>query len=193
MPVESTAVELTINVTDGSSGEVIHRLKTAFGGLGNAGAEGGRKAGEGLKHISGHSLTALDNVRLLRDDLGIRIPRSMEKAIASSQVMMGMIGAVGKGLLAVGAIDIGLRIAQGLKKGYDAWFSAAAAVAAYQKEVEKTQQDDFGNSRSVEDTRARIEEATEALRQYREEAKQARQDQSRIGGNLVVSPFYWIE
>lgn len=94
-----------------------------------------------MKKIGDHSLSALDNVRLLRDDIGIRIPRAMEKAIASSQVLMGVIKGVGTGLLAVGAIEIGANAFRsaidGAQKFYSKFLDVNGALKEYEDEARK--------------------------------------------------------
>src|SRR5579885_590899 len=172
MPVESSPVEIRITVVDQNSGEVIANIERNLTQVGAAGASSGQKVAQGMDRITGHTLTALDNVRLLRDDIGIRIPRSMEKAIASSQAMMGAINAVGAGLLAIGAIDIGIRIAQGLKHVWDEYLSLTSAAEKYNEEVKKSKEEDFTNTRSIEDTRLRIDEATRSMNALNAAAKE---------------------
>src|ERR1700732_2316757 len=99
-------VNITIQVTDGNASAAVQEIVTQLHAIGPAGEAAGAKAAAGLDHVGGHALTSLDNVRLLRDDLGIRIPRSMEKAIASSQMLSGAIAGIGSGLLAIGAVEI---------------------------------------------------------------------------------------
>ena len=184
MGVESSAVQITINVTDGNSGTVVSGLERNFQQLGNAGSASGKKIAGGMDEVGRHSLTALDNVRLLRDDIGIRIPRSMEKAIASSQAMMTAINAVGTGLLAVGAIDIGIRVAQGLDDAYNKFLSFSGVVEQYNQELAKAKEQDFTNPRSIETTRLRIDEATEAMKRYQREADMLH-EKSRSGVNVL--------
>jgi hypothetical protein len=172
MPVESSPVEIRITVVDSNSGEVIAQLERNLTQVGAAGASSGQKVAQGMDNIGRHSLTALDNVRLLRDDIGIRIPRSMEKAIASSQAMMTAINAVGSGLLAIGTIDIGIRIVEGLKHVYDNYLSLTSAAKKYNEEVEKSKLEDFGNTRSIEDTRLRIDEAKKSMNAFNAAAKE---------------------
>src|ERR1700683_5485048 len=190
MPVETSAVEIRINVTDANSGTVIAQLERSFNQMGNAGGAAGTKVSNGMKQISGHALTSLDNVRLLRDDLGIRIPRSMEKAIASSHALMGVISGIGTGLLAVGAIDIGIRIAEGLKRGYDQWFSLTTAARAYQEEVSNNKDKDFFDTHSIETTTLRINDATDAIHKFAEAAASAqKKSQWWSVGGIITSPM----
>lgn len=130
-----------------------------------------------IDEVGKHALTSLDNVRLLRDDLGIRIPRSMEKAIASSKVLSAAIKGIGFGLLAFGAIEIGFSVAKGaydgLHKLWEEHLSLTKAAQDYELEVQKTREEAFGNTDSIEDTTLRIDVATEAVKRYREEADKA--------------------
>ncbi|QNI34538.1 hypothetical protein H7849_11945 [Alloacidobacterium dinghuense] len=193
MPVDSSAVQIVINVTDANSGEVIAQLERSLNSAGAAGASSGDKVAAGMDKMGKHSLTALDNVRLLRDDLGVRIPRSMEKAIASSQAMMTVIGGIGKGLLAIGAIDIGIRIAEGLKHVWDGYLSLTSAAEKYNEEAQKAKDEDFGNTRSIEDTRLRIDDATKAMKNFNAAAQELSGGGfwSQVGG-FVSNPQQFI-
>lgn len=129
---------------------------------------------QGVKEIGIRALTSLDNVRLLRDDLGIRIPRSMEKAIASSKTLSAIVNGIGASLLTVGAIQIGASLFTGLIKGskelWENHLSLTKAAQDYAAEVQRSAHDDFGNTRSIETTRVRIDEATEAVKRFHEES-----------------------
>lgn len=133
----------------------------------------GQKAPQ-IKKIGDHALTSLDNVRLLRDDFGIHIPRAMEKAIASSKVLSGAIKGLGAGLIAFGAIEIGVHVftalIEGAQKAWHEHLSLTAALKDYEAEVEKSRQQEFGNSHSIETTTLRINEATAAVKRYHDEA-----------------------
>lgn len=133
----------------------------------------GQKAPQ-VKKIGDHALTSLDNVRLLRDDFGIHIPRAMEKAIASSKVLSGAIKGLGAGLIAFGAIEIGVHVftalIEGAQKAWHEHLSLTAALKDYEAEVEKSRQQEFGNSHSIETTTLRINEATAAVKRYHDEA-----------------------
>ena len=67
-------VQITINVTDGNAAEAVQQVVAQLNAIGPAGEAAGAAGGAGLDQISTHALTSLDNVRLLRDDLGVRIP-----------------------------------------------------------------------------------------------------------------------
>jgi hypothetical protein len=164
MGVDTSTVQIRIDVVDQNSASTVKGVEQNIQQLGNAGAMTGDKVAAGMDRIHGHSLTALDNVRLLRDDIGIRIPRSMEKAIASSQFLMTGINAIGTGLLAIGAIDIGFRLVEGLKKAYDEYLSVGKAADDYYAEVAKHRGQDFSDTHAIEDTRARIAQVTDEIK-----------------------------
>lgn len=160
----------------GSAGSV-RRLNDELRSVGSTGSAGAAKAAQGIKEIGGHALTSLDNVRLLRDDFGIHIPRAMEKAIASSKMLSSAIAGIGGGLIAFGAIEIGAHVFESLIKGtQELWhnhLSLTAAAEDYYAEVEKTKQQEFGNTHSIETTRLRIDQATESAINFRREAEKA--------------------
>lgn len=193
MGVETSAVEIQIRVTDANSAAAVGQVERSLTQMGNAGGSAGTKIAAGMDHANGHFQTAFDSVRLLRTELGVRMPRAMESMIARNEILMRGITALGGLLATVGTGMIFVSLGEELGNIYTKWFSAASAVQAYQKEVQKTQQEDFGNTRSIEDTRDRIEQANDAVRRFQQEASQARKDQSRLGGNLVLNPMYWVE
>ncbi|MGA2850997.1 MAG: hypothetical protein ABSE46_18505 [Terracidiphilus sp.] len=170
MGVETSEVTIKINVTDENSAAAVGSVTQNLNKLGEAGAEAGQKAGRGVREIGGHALSSLDNVRLLRDDFGIHIPRAMEKAIASSKVLSGAIKGIGAGLIAFGAIEIGAHIFEAAIAGANTlWkehLSLTQAAKDYNAEVAKAAHDDFANTRSIETTRQRIDEATEAVARF---------------------------
>jgi hypothetical protein len=116
-----------------------------------------------IDQVGAHALTSLDNVRLLRDDLGIRIPRSMEKAIASSQLLSGAIGMIGPGLLAIGAADIFVHIGEALYNAYEKYIDINAAQDEFLKTMEENKDKDFINVHSIETAKLRLDEATASM------------------------------
>ena len=172
--MSDSQVEISIVVVDQNGTEAVKKLSTELGAVGEAGALAGAKGGEGLDKISGHALTSLDNVRLLRDDLGIRIPRSMEKAIASSGLLSGAIGAIGGALLAVGALEIFVHMADGIHAAYEKYVDLNAASKEFNEQRAKAQNEDFINPRSIETAIMRIHDATEAAKIFDAEARSMR-------------------
>lgn len=213
MAVEASAVQIIINVVDGNSGQVIANVERALAGLGGAGASSGSKVAAAMngiagasaranvgipalrysmravsdeaEHMGGHFQTSFDRVRLLRTELGVRMPRAMESVIARSQALMGVINALGGALIAVGAIGIFVSLGQEIYNVWEKYFDITKAADEYNKELEKTRQEDFGNTRSIEDTTARIDQATDALQQYQKYQK----DQTAQANKIQINPW----
>src|SRR5260370_35630601 len=103
---DNSSVQITINVVDGNSGQVVgnviknvntlgeagagsgKKLKQGLAEAGTGGIKAGQEIGDGMKAAGGHSLNALDNGRRVREDLGSRIPRAIEKAISKRKLAM---------------------------------------------------------------------------------------------------------
>jgi hypothetical protein len=66
-------------------------------------------------------------------------------------------------MLAVGAVDIFARAGEGAYNLYEKYLSTTAAAKQYQEEVQKTRNQEFGNTRSIEDTQLRIRTVTNDL------------------------------
>ena len=164
-------VQITINVTDGNASEAVQQVVAQLNAIGPAGEAAGAAASAGLDQISTHALTSLDNVRLLRDDLGVRIPRSMEKAIASSQMLSGAINAMGAGLLAVGGADLFVHLAEGAYNLYEKYLDVNAAQNDFLKTMQENKDKDFINVHSIETAQMRITQATAAMAGLNAEAQ----------------------
>lgn len=158
----SNNVEVRIDVVDAGT-EKVTQLNGALKELGPAGEAGGAGAGAGLDHIGEHALTSLDNVRLLRDDLGIHIPRAMEKAIASSAMLSGAIAGMGTGLIAMGGAEIISHIGESIYNAYEKYVDLNAAQNEFLKTMQENKDKDFVNVHSLETARLRIDEATQAM------------------------------
>ena len=156
-------VQITINVTDGNAAEAVQQVVAQLQAIGPAGAAGGAEAAAGLDQVGSHALTSLDNVRLLRDDLGIFIPRAMEKAIASSSMLSGAIAGMGSGLLAMGAVDIFIHIGESIYNAYEKYVSLNAAQDAFHKAQLEMQEKDFINVHSIETAVDRLGQAKQQM------------------------------
>jgi len=164
-------VQITINVTDGNAPEAVQQVVAQLNAIGPAGEAAGAKAGAGLDQVGAHALTSLDNVRLLRDDIGVRIPRAMEKAIANSQLLSGVIGGMGSGLLAVGAVDIFAHMGESIYNAYEKYISITAAQDAFHKTQLEMADKDFINVHSIETATERIDHARNSMIDMRSAAE----------------------
>jgi len=169
-------IQISITVVDKNGVATVQQLENAVKSLGDAGETGGQRAGNGMKAIGGHALTSLDNVRLLRDDLGIRIPRSMERAIAQSQLLSTAIGGIGTGLLAVGSVEIFARLGEGIYNAYEKYVSLTAVAQQYNEELAKKKDEDFINPHTIETAILRLNQATESAQKLHDVAVSMRGD-----------------
>ena len=174
MGVSSSAVEIRVNVVDSNSAQAIQQVTSNIGAMGEAGANAGKKVASGLREMKRGYTESVENVRLLNDNLGLRLPRAMEDAVARSRVLADAINSVGAGLLAMGALDVGMRVAEGLYQAYDKWISLEAAAKAYADQVKKTKDEDFINVRDIETATDRIGQATAAAKDFKETAESMR-------------------
>jgi hypothetical protein len=99
-------VPITITVTDANAAEAVQQVTTQLNALGPAAAAAGAEAGMGLDQIGGRATTAREQVRLVTEELGLRVPRAMQSVIAHSQMMATAIGAIAPAMIAIGGVDI---------------------------------------------------------------------------------------
>jgi hypothetical protein len=175
--VETSAVQISINVVDNTSGQVLGGVEQKLNQVGAAGASSGTKVRAGMNDMGAGALSAHEKVRLLTEEFGVRIPRAMQSVISKSPAVMGAIGAIGGAMIGLGAIQIGAMVftalIHGAEKLWDALTQLPKAVRDYEEEVAKAKTEDFGNTHSIETTRLRIDEATEAVKKYTAEMQQA--------------------
>jgi len=174
--VESSAVQIVVNVTDANSGPVIAGVTQNIKKLGAAGSRSGKQVKQGMEEMGAGALSAHQKVHLLSEEFGVHIPRAMQGVIAKSPAVMGVINGLGTAMVALGAIQIGGMVFEGLthgaEKAWDALTALPKAVQEYQAEVEKTKSEDFGNTHSIETTRLRIDESTEAIKRFQAQAEE---------------------
>ena len=130
-----------------------------------------------LEDTSRAAKEAKERLHLVTEEAGIHMPRAFRNLAAQSKVVQTALGGISASLIAIGGIQIGAlvfeQLYEGAKKLWDEHLSLTKAASDYFDEVEKTRQQDFGNSHSIETTRARIDEATESIRKFHEEAANA--------------------
>ena len=133
----------------------------------------GQSAPRATKLYEQGMLSAREQTRLLSEEMGIHVPRAMQSVISKCPELAGAISKISGAMIGLGAIQIGGMIFEqafkGAEKLWDKLTSLPKAVQDYMAEVEKSKNQDFGNTHSIETTRLRIDEASEALRRFREE------------------------
>lgn len=144
MPVTSEPVVIRVEVQDVNSGPVLTQTTRNLQQLGVAGAQAGVQVGAGLeragaaaREAGGHFQTSFDQVRLLRTELGVQMPRAMESMIARSQALMGVVQSMGGVLAGVGFGMIAVSLGKELGNLYERWLDVDGAVRQYQQEAAK--------------------------------------------------------
>jgi hypothetical protein len=121
-------VQITINVTDGNASEAVQQIVAQLHELGPAGEKAGAEAGAGLDEVKESALSARENVRLLSEELGMHVPRAMQSVIASNQLLMAGIGAIGPAMIAIGGADILFHLGEMVYKGYENFVLLKGAI-----------------------------------------------------------------
>jgi hypothetical protein len=86
--------------------EQIARLAVSIDGLAASGKKAGDAQAAGHDKANAHALTNLDTVRLLRDDLGVRIPRAMEKLISQTAAFQAIASTAFSAFALVGVLEL---------------------------------------------------------------------------------------
>lgn len=194
MAVETSAVQISVNVVDNTSSQVLSGVEQNLNKLGAAGTTSGAKMKQGLEQAGAGALSAREKTRLLTEEFGIRIPRAMQTLISRSEVAQKAMNALGTAMIGLAGIQIGAMMfeaaIQGAEKLWHNVLNVNQAVEDYHAEVAKAKQEDFGNTKSIETTRLRIDEATESVRKYEAEvAAQQQKARSWDSPLLALIPF----
>jgi len=167
------AFDTAVKGTTGS----VRQLGTELGAVGTRAAAAGRQGKAGLDQLGAAALGSKEKVRLLSEEIGVHIPRAMQSVIAKSPQVMSAINAIGGAMIGLGAIQIGAmvftQLISGAHKLWEEHLSLTKAAEDYNAEVAKAKMEDFGNTRSIETTMLRINDATEAVKRYNTEAEKA--------------------
>jgi hypothetical protein len=136
-------------------------LNVEMNAVGNAGTVAGDKMSAGFQKATGHALTNLDSVRLLRDDLGVHIPRAMEKLIASTAAFQAVASIAFSTFAAVGIVELvgtlGKRIYDAFSKGGEEARALAQDVADLNIQMRNTNDSLDLQIAKLQEERAKLE------------------------------------
>ena len=181
------AFDTSVKGTTGSVRQLGNELQI----VGGRATTAGRQAKAALDQTGVAALSSVEKTRLLTEEFGIRLPRAMVRLAAESKITQAAISAIGPGLIALGSIQIGAmvftQLVGGAKKLWDNYISLDNAAKAYRDTLEKTREEDYWKSDSIETTTLRIREATEAARSYRSAAEGANSAGWGMVGNGILS------
>jgi hypothetical protein len=194
MAVDTSAVQIVINVVDGNSGEVVAKVSQSLGQLGAAGATTGSRMKQGMDEAGTGAQTAREKVHLLTEEFGIRLPRAFRGIIAESKLAQAALNAVGTGLIAFGAIQIGVmvftQIYEGVKKIYEKWFDVDGAIEKYNSLASEAASKKFYENAGIDELNADLKEANaqlNELNQKKELATNKNASWSQFGSMLKSS------
>lgn len=174
-----------VAMTGNQMSEALKQTATSATSAGEAMQAAGAKGAAAMDDVRRHTLTSFDIVRLFRDEFGIHVPRSMEKAMASSSAVMGVLNAMQGPMLAFGAVGIGVALGRQL---YDVWEKFTAvddAVLKFNEDLSKAAHTKFMDTSSIEDTREQIMGLSEDLKLLDKQRAQIGQSLTkRIEGHM---------
>jgi hypothetical protein len=159
--------------------EQIKKLSTSIDSLAASGIRAGGAQAEGHDTANRHALTNLDTVRLLRDDLGVRIPRAMEKLISSTKAFQVVASAAFSGLALVGTLELVGAIGDKLSEWGHYLLGDTKAMQDLHKEIVAANNERLSNPQN-----SAVAESSRVALQNQIKALQAKKDMSEIDKEL---------
>jgi hypothetical protein len=179
MAVETSTVRILVTVTDANSAETIATIESNLTRMGAAGSRSGAQVKKSFEEMGAGALSAREKTRLFTEEFGIHIPRALQTLIANSAAARSALNAVGTAMIGIGMIQIGGMVFGALIAGAEKlWHNVLnvnQALEDYNAEIAKAKLEDFGNSRSIETTKLRIDDATAAVKMYGAEGDRLRE------------------
>lgn len=140
-----------------------------------AAAAATRTLGAAQAASTGHFQTSFDSVRLLRTELGVRMPRAMESVVARSGAMMGVISKFSGVLIGIGAagifVSLGEEIYHAGEKFYKAFLDVNGALKDYQEKASEAAQTKLFDDASLETEIGQVKEVNRQIDQLLEKKK----------------------
>ena len=163
MAVESSAVQITINVVDGATSETIAKVTSSLNTLGDTAPKSGKRVKKGLEDGAAGALSTLEKTKLLEEEIGIRLPKALVKLVAHNKEAQAALSALGTGMVAFGGMQIGVmvmtQIYDGAKKFYDKFLDVNKSVSDYTQEAGKAAQQKIFDTASLETANTLLGEA----------------------------------
>ena len=169
-------IAISITVVDKNGVATVQQLESAVASMGTRAAASGEAAAAGMGKMNEGILSSREQVRLLNDDLGIRIPRAMQQVIAHSQLLSSVIGGIGTGLITLGAVEIFAQIGKSIYDAYEKYIDLDAIAKQYNDTVAKAKDQDFIHPHSIETAILRLDQATDSAEKLHAAASGMRGD-----------------
>ena len=169
MAVETSAVQIVVNVTDANSGAVIAGVEQNISKLGAAGTTSGQQMRRGMEEAGAGALSAREKTRLLSEEFGIRIPRAMQSLIAQSTIAKSALSVLGGAMIGLGTIQIGAMVFtalfEGAKKLYEKFLDVDGALQRFNDEAGEAASKKFYEDAGLDQLNADLREANQQLDQ----------------------------
>jgi hypothetical protein len=189
MSVETSAVQISVNVTDNTSAQVLSGVEQNLNKMGGAGMRSGAQIEAGMQQAGRGMLSATEKTRLAAEEMGVRLPRAMITLIGQSQIAQAVLSKLSTVMIGFATIQIGAMVFEaGIRGAEKLWHNVLnmnQAVEDYNAKVAKTKKEDFGNTHSIETTTLRIDEATAALKAYQTQADELKQRAASQSTSLI--------
>jgi hypothetical protein len=157
----ASVVSIQIRVDDNDATATIGRIEQALNSAGVQGEASIKKIVPQLDQLGGHTTTSLDQIRLLSQEFGLRLPRAMEAALSRMPALTAAVGSFAGGILAIGAAEVFVRMGEAIYDAYQKYLSINAAADKYYETLKKTSELDFTNTRDLATTQERLDNATQ--------------------------------
>jgi hypothetical protein len=167
----ATAVTIKVVVDGSQAGPAIDQINQGLAQIGVKGTASMNQAAGAANTMAGGMTKGLDSVRLMSQEFGLRLPRAIEHWLASMPAVTNAIQSVFSVMAGLVALQVFERLAEGAYHLYEKYLSVQAVQDEFYESVKKTAETEFANTRSIEDTRLRIDQATQSMVAYNKAAE----------------------
>lgn len=148
----ATAVTIQIKVDGAQATQALDAINSKL-------TEVGVKGSASVKQLGQHASTSLDSVRLLSQEFGLRLPRAIEAMLSRIPAITSGLQSVLGVMASIAAAQVFFHVAEQLYTAYEKYVSLNAAAEKFYETIKKTSQEDVVNTRSLETTQARLDNA----------------------------------
>lgn len=129
----------------------------------------GRQAKVAVDQVGASALSSRESVRLLSEEMGVRIPRAMQSVLAKSPAVTAALKSIGTAMIGIGAIQIGAmvfeQVYEGAKKIYEKWLDAEGAIRKFNDAADEAASKKFYENAGIDELSASLREANQQLDQ----------------------------
>jgi len=156
----ASVVSIKIVLDNAQALPEIDKINEGLASIGVKGTASFNKAGAAATRMGGHVSTGLDSVRLLSQEFGFRLPRAIEAMLARIPAVTNALGSLLGVMAGIAAAQVFLHVAEEVYKAWNEYVSLNAQADKFYETLKKTAQEDVVNTRSIETTHRRLDQAT---------------------------------